>query len=351
MTKYNKEDGLTSLKLEDDAAHVNWGGKWRMPTDAEFTELREKCKWEWTTQNGVNGYKVIGVNGNSIFLPGSGFYYDNELVYVNDHGDYWSSTKNAQSGALHVYTDQDKILKSSSHRYYGFPIRAVYDDSMVIFTINCTPKDAEVGFHYSGGYHVHGNSVMVKKGASPLYQVVATKEGYLSQGDTLHKITKDTTLNITLKPFSEGTWVKIDNNEFTKVESYFVSKKTGQFVGPNSWSYFYAPVVPGETYRVCANAGQLAAIWYAASNAPNQEDSIRPKKVACSENGGITRYIAEEFTIPEGATYLIINHAGKDKNLVIERKVPDPCQVVRVNDTLFINMMCVEGGTFMMGAV
>ncbi len=351
MTKYNEKDGLTSLKLEDDAAHVNWGGKWRMPTDAEFTELREKCKWEWTTQNGVNGYKVIGVNGNSIFLPVSGFYYDNGLVYVNDHGDYWSSTKNVQSGALHVYTDQDKILKSSSHRYYGFPIRAVYDDNMVIFTINCTPEDAEVGFHYSGGHHVHGNSVMVKKGASPLYQVAATKEGYLSQGDTLHNLTKDTTLNITLKPFSEGTWVKIDNSEFTKVESYFVSRKNGYFSGPHSnWNYFYAPVVPGETYRVCANAGQLAAIWYAASNAPNQEDSIRPKMVACSENGGITRYIAEEFTIPEGATYLIINHAGADKNLVIERKVPDPCQVVRVNDTLSINMMCVERGTFMMGA-
>ena len=352
MTKYNEKDGLTTLELSDDAAHVNWGGKWRMPTDAEFTELREKCKWEWTTQNGVNGYKVIGVNGKSIFLPVSGFYYDNGLVYVNDHGDYWSSTKNVQSGALHVYTDQDKILKSSSHRYYGFPIRAVYDDSMVILTINSIPADAEVGFYYSGGSHVHGNSVMVKKGASPLYQVAATKEGYLSQGDTLHKVTKDTTLNITLKPFSEGTWVKIDNNEFTKVESYYVSKKTGQFVGPHSnWNYFYAPVVPGETYRVCANAGQLAAIWYAASNAPNQEDSIRPKMVACSENGGITRYIAEEFTIPEGATYLIINHAGADKNLVIERKVPDPCQVVRVNDTLSINMMCVEGGTFMMGAM
>lgn len=59
MTKYNEKDGLTTLKLEDDAAHVNWDGKWRMPTDAEFTELREKCIWEWTTQNGVNGYSTL----------------------------------------------------------------------------------------------------------------------------------------------------------------------------------------------------------------------------------------------------------------------------------------------------
>ena len=358
MTKYNEKDGLTTLKLEDDAAHVNWGGKWRMPTMEEAKELYDKCEWNPETRDGIDGYRVVGPNGNSIFIPIAGFYnkdqFGNGLQQANVNAYYWTKTRtsNLQNEAydLGLNTLQGAYGIVFNTRRLGFPIRAVYDDNVVILTINCTTEDAGVGFHYSGGYHVHGNSVMVKKGASPLYQVAATKEGYLSQGDTLHNITKDTTLNITLKPFSEGTWVKIDNSEFTKVESYYVSKKTGQFVGPHSnWNYFYAPVVPGETYRVCANAGQLAAIWYAASNAPNQADSIRPKKVACSENGGIVRYIAEEFTIPEGATYLIINHAGEDKNLIIERKVPDPCQVVRVNDTLSINMMCVEGGTFMMG--
>ena len=358
MTKYNEKDGLTTLELSDDAAHVNWGGKWRMPTMEEAKELYDKCEWNPETRDGIDGYRVVGPNGNSIFIPIAGFnnkdQFGNGLQQANVNAYYWTKTRtsNLQNEAydLGLNTLQGAYGIVFNTRRLGFPIRAVYDDNVVILTINCTPEDAGVGFHYSGGYHVHGNSVMVKKGASPLYQVAATKEGYLSQGDTLHNITKDTTLNIALKPFSEGTWVKIDNNEFTKVESYYVSKKTGQFVGPHSnWNYFYAPVVPGETYRVCANAGQLAAIWYAASNAPNQEDSVRPKKVACSENGGIVRYIAEEFTIPEGATYLIINHSGEDKNLVIERKVPDPCQVVRVNDTLSINMMCVEDGTFVMG--
>lgn len=360
MTKYNENDGLTILHLDDDAAHVNWGDKWRMPTMEEAKELYDNCNWKPETRNGIDGYCVIGPNGNSIFIPIAGFYnkdqYGDGLQNTNINAYYWTRTRTTdlqgEAYDLGLNTLQGAYGIVFNTRRLGFPVRAVYDDSMVIFTINCTPEDAEVGFHYSGGYHVHGNSVMVKKGASPLYQVAATKEGYLSQGDTLHKITKDTTLTITLKPFSDGTWIKVDNSEFTKVESYFVSRKNGYFSGPYSnWNYFYAPVVPGETYRVCAKAGQHAAIWYAASNAPNQEDSIRPKMVACSENGGITRYIAEEFTIPEGATYLIINHAGEDKNLVIERKVPDPCQVVRVNDTLSINMMCVEGGTFMMGAM
>lgn len=356
MTKYNKTDGLTTLELDDDAAHVNWGGKWRMPSKVEMQELFEKCVWEADTVNGISGHRVTGPNGNSIFIPTAGYYN-------HDHGEgiqglksimyLWTSSCNGNSNAydLMFYHSTLPDGVSSNTRRVGFPIRPVFDESVVTFTINCTPEDARVGFYYSGGFHAHGNSVLVKKGASPLYQVEATKEGYLSQGDTLHNITKDTMLNITLMPFSEGMWVEVDNSEFTQVDSYFVSKRTGGFVGPHSnWSYFYAPAIPGEIYRVCARAGQLAAIWYAASNAPNQEDSIRPNKVDCSKNGGITRYIAEEFTIPEGATCLIINDASHGKDLVIERKVPDPCLVVKVNDTLAINMMSVEKGTFMMGA-
>ena len=66
-------DMKTRLDLEDDAAHVNWGGDWRMPTREEFRELFEKCKWTETTVNGVSGYritsKVPGYKKNSIFLP------------------------------------------------------------------------------------------------------------------------------------------------------------------------------------------------------------------------------------------------------------------------------------------
>lgn len=39
FTKYNSTDGKTVLDLEDDAAHMNMGGSWRMPTDEDFTEL------------------------------------------------------------------------------------------------------------------------------------------------------------------------------------------------------------------------------------------------------------------------------------------------------------------------
>ena len=57
---------------EYDAAHVNLGGDWRMPTKEEMQELINKCTWEWMQINGINGYKVIGPSGKSIFLPAAG---------------------------------------------------------------------------------------------------------------------------------------------------------------------------------------------------------------------------------------------------------------------------------------
>ena len=57
---------------EYDAARAIWGGQWRMPTKDELKELKKKCKFIWTIQQGVSGCQVIGPNGNSIFLPTGG---------------------------------------------------------------------------------------------------------------------------------------------------------------------------------------------------------------------------------------------------------------------------------------
>ena len=85
-------DNKTVLDPEDDAATVNWGGAWRMPTDAEMTELVEQCTWTWTTQNGVNGHKIVGPNGNSIFLSAASFKYGTSHDLVGLLGTYWSSS-------------------------------------------------------------------------------------------------------------------------------------------------------------------------------------------------------------------------------------------------------------------
>ena len=122
-------DNKTTLEPEDDAAHVNWGGDWRMPTDAEWTELREQCTWTWTTQNGVYGYQVTSkINSNSIFLPATGYRYGMRLYYAGNDGRYWSSSLFAgyQNNAWSI-SFSPKTGRDYYGRNFGFPVRPVQD--------------------------------------------------------------------------------------------------------------------------------------------------------------------------------------------------------------------------------
>jgi len=133
LTKYNTDssrgsvDNKTVLDPADDAAHVNLGGKWRMPTDAEWTELRTECTWTWTTQNGVNGRLVTGKNGNSIFLPAAGCRCDTGLYDTGSYGYYWSSSLDTDDpyGAWGVYFNSSNVRRSTVDRWLGRSIRPV----------------------------------------------------------------------------------------------------------------------------------------------------------------------------------------------------------------------------------
>ena len=134
LTKYNTSssygtvDNKTVLELADDAARANWGGAWRMPTDAEWTELRENCTWTWITKNGVNGYEVkSNINDNSIFLPAAGCRDNDDLGGVGDYGVYWSSSLDADDPyyAWLVLFDSDVVGRGSVYRYGGPSVRPV----------------------------------------------------------------------------------------------------------------------------------------------------------------------------------------------------------------------------------
>lgn len=120
-------DNKTILNPEDDAATANWGGNWRMPTKAEQDELRNNCTWDWTTQNGVNGYKVIGPNGNSIFLPAAGDMYGGALDSAGSLGYYWSSSlyTDNPSNAYNVGFGSDYVDWYYINRFCGFSVRPV----------------------------------------------------------------------------------------------------------------------------------------------------------------------------------------------------------------------------------
>ena len=116
---------------EYDAATVNWGGEWRMPTENEMYELINNCTWTWTTQNGVNGYKVASkVNSNCIFLPAAAYRIDTSLYTPGDDGSYWSSTPrgdgyNNSSCLLSFNSSSHYVVSSTTQRYLGYSIRPV----------------------------------------------------------------------------------------------------------------------------------------------------------------------------------------------------------------------------------
>ena len=125
---YGTVDNKTVLDLEDDAARANWGGAWRMPTDAEWTELRENCTWTWTIKNGVNGYEVKSeANGNSIFLPAAGYRVDDVLGSAGSYGNYWSSSLSTgyPDYACGVYFGSVFVDRYGSSRFYGRSVRPV----------------------------------------------------------------------------------------------------------------------------------------------------------------------------------------------------------------------------------
>lgn len=121
-------DGLIKLEPQDDAAVYHWGGSWRMPTDEEVTELREKCKWTWLSYNGVQGYCVTGPNGNTIFLPANGYCIEDRITLKGLNGCFWTSTLSGRLSA-HAYElliFNGSRIRGSSFRYYGENIRPVF---------------------------------------------------------------------------------------------------------------------------------------------------------------------------------------------------------------------------------
>ena len=125
-------DDLTTLEAADDAAAVNWGDAWRMPTDAEWQELIDNCDWIWTddyNDTGVAGCIVASkTNGNAIFLPAAGDRDGGRLLRAGYSGGYWSSSLdlNSPDYARTASFYSDGVGRGSGAHRYGKSVRAVH---------------------------------------------------------------------------------------------------------------------------------------------------------------------------------------------------------------------------------
>lgn len=147
LTKYNINsdlglvDNKTTLELVNDAARLNWGGSWRMPTEAEINELiatyntedNTNWKWEWESDNETSRYGYLvtykGVTPNThIFIPAAGHRFGSELQYQKNCGQYWTSSLFLEdpTHALYLYiAPSSALMHHGNLRYMGCTIRPV----------------------------------------------------------------------------------------------------------------------------------------------------------------------------------------------------------------------------------
>lgn len=132
--KYNNNGGKTKLDLSDDAAYVNWGSGWCMPSREQLDELREKCLWTWTSKNGVIGLEAKSkYNGHTIFLPAAGsrkndcLSGDGASDPAAPGGSYWlcSLDERNPSFANYIFFFMDFVGCEEYCRYEGRPVRPV----------------------------------------------------------------------------------------------------------------------------------------------------------------------------------------------------------------------------------
>ncbi|MBQ6762380.1 MAG: hypothetical protein IJP49_06480 [Bacteroidales bacterium] len=141
ISEYSKTEYVRARRKGDgpelDIASIKLGGTWKTPTDAQWTELRKKCTWTWTSQKGVNGYLVTSNStGNSIFLPAAGFWKGRTLVDAGTGGVYWSQTAGGYEigdendlwypqAAWRINFDSSGVYRGSSGTEQGRTIRPV----------------------------------------------------------------------------------------------------------------------------------------------------------------------------------------------------------------------------------
>lgn len=142
---YNKNDqylniGTNISATTYDVARAKLSGCWRMPTQAEMSELLTKCSWTRGTKDGVSGYWVENKtkrNARSIFLPATGYQRETSVLDAT-MGYYWTATAaNATYGsasALSFTTTGDKAinLNEGNQRFYGYAVRPVYESNTTL---------------------------------------------------------------------------------------------------------------------------------------------------------------------------------------------------------------------------
>ena len=130
IAKYTDMDGKNILDKDDDVASVRLGTLWRMPNEAEFKELKEKCAWKWVKWYDMQGYKIVGPNGKYIFLPAAGDnswakYVGNTRQYDfsgKGYGSYWTCERGGENYGVVLWFSEEYNPSSTENKHCNLSI-------------------------------------------------------------------------------------------------------------------------------------------------------------------------------------------------------------------------------------
>ena len=410
MTKYNATDGLKTLQLEDDAAHVNWGGEWRMPSEAEWSELREYCEWEWITQSGVDGYKITSkiINGNSIFIAAGGYYSGTSHFNLGKKGQLWTSTAVSTKNARAFRFGSDELPKPVvDYRRCGENIRPVIPTYREILTpathgkcigVFSVAKDKQVSFSqgnlqysqstdewgfaekqydYLGADNVTDGALADKidlfgwstdNAATPWGMLLSINNqlfvgSFMDWG--MNAIQGDTANTWRTLSYPEWKYLFKGRSNASQLYAFaMVDTINGVIVLPDDWQpidgvsltmgdnpYAKNPLTMEQWAKLeAANAVFLPAAGVLMGATHRHTTSgLYWSSTADASN----ETYAHSLYFPSTYIYIDYTHqrsTHRSVRLVQDTIVPPPapCETFKVNGVTF-NMMCVEGGTFMMG--
>ena len=120
-------DQKNVLEKDDDPAS-SWGSRWCSPSKMQWDELLQNTTYSWTDRKGVGGMLFVGKNGQTLFLPAAGLYYNEEYNFSGRGGYYWSSSLGHNpSEAWHFsFNSGDYHAVGNIIRSNGFSIRPVH---------------------------------------------------------------------------------------------------------------------------------------------------------------------------------------------------------------------------------
>lgn len=158
--------GLSALNsASNDLAMAQWGNGWRTPTTMEFQELIEGCDWTWEVQDHQWGYTVSSkTNSNSIFLPASGYLYNNVEMLAGTWGYYWANSVSNLKGNANCLkiahpSGEDLYQVSNDVAHNGDVVRAVYPKPAKTYTLTIGTNQGTNVNTYTGTY---GQTIRIK---------------------------------------------------------------------------------------------------------------------------------------------------------------------------------------------